>query len=317
MDNRERFFQVESPFVQKLASDLKAKDVMTYNVITLAVDQKVKQAKEIMRLKKISGLPIIDEKNRVVGIISIDDIIRWLEEQDPEGEIGRYMTRNVVTVREDQLIIEILKMFKRYKYGRFPVVNNENVLTGIITPGDVLIKFLHILEEHMSSRSPELVRKKVKGFEKDLKFDNRKLVKLSFEIEGGDLSQAGEASSQLKSILAKSGRYSDDFLRKVAIVSYEAEVNVVIHAYRGVMTAFISPDFVKIVVADEGPGIVDIELALQPGWSTASEQVRELGFGAGMGLYNMKRWADDLMIESVPGKGTIITAIIYNRKGEG
>lgn len=311
--NRDFFGNLNSPFVHKLASGLRAKDVMTYDVMSLTPDQKVKQAKEIMRLKKISGLPIVNGNKQVIGIISIDDIIHWLEKQQLEAEIGQFMTRDVVCVQGDHSIMEIMKKFKRYRYGRFPIVNEENQLIGIITPGDVMVKLLQIFEEYVTLQPEERVMKKVKGFEADLEIDANNLSELNVEIDGGDLSRAGEASSLLKSTLSKLNRYTSTFMRKVAIVSYEAEVNVVIHAYKGVMKALITPQFVKITFEDEGPGIVDLDLALQPGWSTASEQVRELGFGAGMGLCNMKRWADELMIESTPGEGTTITAIIYNR----
>ncbi len=309
IDDRD-IYPIDSPLIAELASELKAKDVMTYNVITLYPQQKVIQAKEIMRLKKISGIPIVDNENRIEGIISIDDIIHYLEIRDLEAAISKYMTRKVVTVLEDQSIIEVLKQFKRNKYGRFPVVDKDRVLKGIITPGDILVRLLQILENHMVQQQTERTVRKVKGFENDVNIDESKAFVLNFVIEGGDVSQAGEASSNLKRTLADTGRYSPIFLRKVAVVSYEAEVNVVIHAYRGTMTVLVTPDFVKIIIVDEGPGICDIDLALEPGWSTASEHVRELGFGAGMGLYNMKRWSDELMIESIPGEGTTVTAII-------
>lgn len=308
VDNRD-FYPFDSPIIKELASELKAKDVMTYNVVSLHQNQKMSQAKEIMRLKKISGIPIIEENGKVVGIISIDDIIRCLENRELGVVISQYMTERVTLVYDDQPIIEILKKFRRNKYGRFPVVDQDQVLQGIITPGDIMIKLLQILEGHMIERS-ERAFKKVKGFNNQLDIDQSKAFVLRFEIEAGDLSQAGEASSQLKETLADTKKFSPMFLRKVAVVSYEAEVNVVIHAYGGTLTALVTPDFVKIIVTDEGPGICDIDLALEPGWSTASEQVRELGFGAGMGLYNMKRWADELMIESVPNEGTTVTAII-------
>ncbi|MCK4258038.1 MAG: CBS domain-containing protein [Halanaerobiales bacterium] len=309
--SRDLFGNLDSPFLYKLASGLKAKDVMTYNVITLKKDLKVKEAKELMRLKKISGIPIVNDENHLIGIISIDDIIRWLEKQDLHVEIDQFMTKDVVSVGVDQPIIEIFKKFKRYKVGRFPVVNGENILIGIISPGDVVIKLLQIIEENMIFQQEGSTVKKVKGFEKDLENDESQVVKLEYELDGSDLNKAGEASSHLKQILSKMDRYSGSFMRKVAIVTYEAEVNVVIHAYRGIMKVWINPEFIKIVFEDEGPGISDIELALQPGWSTATEQIRELGFGAGMGLFNMKRWSDEMKIESTPGKGTIVTAIIY------
>lgn len=313
IDNtRDMYLQLNSPLAQKLAGGLLARDVMTYNVLTLSATERVSRAKEIMRERKISGIPVVNENRQVLGIISIDDIIHWLEKHELEAEIGRFMTRDVICVRADQPIIEIMKNFKRYKFGRFPVVDSNNALVGIITPGDVLVKLLQIFEDYMRLEPEELVIKKIKGFEKELKIDENNVSQLAFKIEGGDLGRAGEGSSQLKSTLSQLGKYSPSFMRKVAIISYEAEVNVVIHAYKGTMTAYITPEFVKIVFADEGPGIADIDLAMQPGWSTASEHVRELGFGAGMGLCNMKRWSDELMIESTPGVGTTVTAIIYN-----
>lgn len=314
IDNtRDLFLQLNSPLIQKLAGGLTAADVMTYDVITLSDQEKVKQAKEIMRLKKISGIPVVDGEHRLVGIISIDDIIHWLEKQDLDAEVNQYMTRDVVCVQMNQPIIEIMKKFKRYKFGRFPVVKEDQILAGIITPGDVLMRLLQLFEEYLRLQPEERVTKKVKGFDGEVKFDDSNLMELAFEIDGGDLGKAGEGSSRLKQALSGLGHYSPTFMRKVAIVSYEAEVNVVIHAYKGMMKAFITPEYCKIVFEDEGPGIPDIDLALQPGWSTASEHVRELGFGAGMGLCNIKRWADELMIESTPGAGTTVTAIIYNR----
>jgi CBS domain-containing protein/anti-sigma regulatory factor (Ser/Thr protein kinase) len=310
---RDLFWQLNSPLVQKLAGGLTAADVMTYNVITLFTEQKVKQAKEVMRLRKFSGIPVVDAEQKLQGIISIDDIINWLEEQKYDATVAEYMSRDVVCVRPNEPIIEIMKKFKRFRYGRFPVVNGEQTLVGIITPGDVLVKLLQLFEDNMSLQSEERVTKKVKGFDTELTLDESTKKELAFQVEGGDLGKSGEASSRLKQTLAELGIYTPTFMRKVAIVSYEAEVNIVIHAYRGKMVAVITPEFCKIVFEDEGPGIADIELALQPGWSTASEHVRELGFGAGMGLCNMKRWADELMIESTPGVGTTVTAIIYNR----
>ena len=310
---RDMYLQLNSPLAQKLVGGLLARDVLTYNVLTLTATEQVVQAKEIMRKSKISGIPVVNEKKQVQGIISIDDIIQWLEKQDLSAEIGKYMTRDVICVRVDQPLIEIMKNFKRYKFGRFPVVDKENSLLGIITPGDVLVKVLQIFEDYMQLEPEERVTKKIKGFEQELKIDEAHVSHLRFEIDGGDLGRAGEGSSKLKATLSELAIYTPTFMRKVAIISYEAEVNVVIHAFKGSMEAYITPEFVKLIIADEGPGIADIDLAMQPGWSTASEHVRELGFGAGMGLCNMKRWADELMIESTPGVGTTVTAIIYNR----
>jgi len=126
---------------------------------------------------------------------------------------------------------------------------------------------------------------------------------LEFNTEGGDFANAGAASSSVKNILRKMG-IDPAIIRRVVVAIYEAEVNVVAHAYRGKVLVDIQPEEICVRVVDEGPGIADIELAMTEGYSTASEKVREMGFGAGMGLPNIKKNADVFMIESVVGQGT-------------
>ncbi|KAF5030346.1 Anti-sigma F factor [anaerobic digester metagenome] len=129
-------------------------------------------------------------------------------------------------------------------------------------------------------------------------------------MEGGDFTTAGNASSQIKKML-KQLNVDPRVVKRVVIALYEAEVNIVAHAYRGVITAEILPSGVRLKLADEGPGIPDIEQAMTPGFSTASAQVREMGFGAGMGLPNISENADEFRIESEVGKGTTLY-INYN-----
>jgi anti-sigma regulatory factor (Ser/Thr protein kinase) len=132
----------------------------------------------------------------------------------------------------------------------------------------------------------------------------------SFEIEGGNFNAAGTVSTRLKSILKQMG-LPDDVVRKSAIVSYEAEINIVSYAIKGTIQFTVNPDSVVIDVWDEGPGIPDIELAMQPGYSTANQQIREMGFGAGMGLYNIKTYSDQFDIHSEVNKGTRLKMIIH------
>ena len=124
-----------------------------------------------------------------------------------------------------------------------------------------------------------------------------------YDVAGDDFTRAGEASAQVKKTLKKLG-YNSDAIRRTAIAMYEAEINMVIHAGGGEIDAEIYPDRIEILMADKGPGIPDIEKALQEGYSTAPENVRSLGFGAGMGLPNIKKYTDDLKIETELGKGT-------------
>lgn len=128
----------------------------------------------------------------------------------------------------------------------------------------------------------------------------------TYEIDGEDFTRAGEASSSVKNKLKMLG-VDSDAIRKVAIAMYEGEINMVIHADGGQITVTVSDDDIVMVLADKGPGIPDIGKAMQEGYSTARPEVRSLGFGAGMGLPNMKRYTDQMEIDTVVGKGTTIT----------
>lgn len=128
-------------------------------------------------------------------------------------------------------------------------------------------------------------------------------MELYYQIQGGDFSAAGRASSDVKKML-KQFNIPPLVVRRIAIALYEAEVNVVAHAYRGTMRVNILPQGIHVIIEDEGPGIEDIEKAMEEGYSTASEEVRQMGFGAGMGLPNIKRNADEMILTSTPGVGT-------------
>ena len=128
----------------------------------------------------------------------------------------------------------------------------------------------------------------------------------TYIIDGNDFTRAGEASSSVKNKLKMLG-VSSEAIRKTAIAMYEGEINMVIHADGGTITVTISDTDITMILADRGPGIPDIDQAMQEGFSTAREEVRSLGFGAGMGLPNMKRYSDEMHIDTVIGQGTIIT----------
>lgn len=130
-----------------------------------------------------------------------------------------------------------------------------------------------------------------------------------YEVPGDDFARAGEASGHIKSMLKELG-FAPAMIRRVAITTYEAEINMVIHAGGGEADVEILPDRVVAVLTDHGPGIPNLELAMQEGWSTAPENVRSLGFGAGMGLPNIKKYSDQLDIHTEIGVGTRLTMTI-------
>ena len=139
--------------------------------------------------------------------------------------------------------------------------------------------------------------------------DEKPLYDGSFTITGGNFDNAGKVSSNIKTILKQIG-LSKDVVRKAALVAYESEINIVSYARKGMIRLRVVPECIMIEAIDEGQGIPDIELAMQPGWSTANQRIREMGFGAGMGLCNIKSFSDIFNISSEVGKGTHLKMII-------
>lgn len=134
----------------------------------------------------------------------------------------------------------------------------------------------------------------------------REPITFHFDVDGENFSSAGEASVVIKKKLRQLG-FSPEIIRRVSIAMYEGEINMVIHASGGVADVSVTDDYIELVLADHGPGIPDVALAMQEGYSTARENIRALGFGAGMGLPNMKKYTDFMHIDTEVGKGTTVT----------
>jgi anti-sigma regulatory factor (Ser/Thr protein kinase) len=134
------------------------------------------------------------------------------------------------------------------------------------------------------------------------------MIELKFNIEGGDFDRAGTASSETKKVL-KQLNIDPRVIKRTVVALYEGEVNIAAHAFRGEVIVSVSDHQIQAMLKDEGPGIPDISQAMLEGFSTASSKVREMGFGAGMGLPNMKKNADQLQVDSVPGSGTTVKMI--------
>ena len=135
-------------------------------------------------------------------------------------------------------------------------------------------------------------------------------ITLKYNVSPDDFTRAGEASSNVKSKLKQIG-VLPEIVRKAAIAMYEGEINMVIHAQGGEITVTIAPDAITMILADRGPGIPDIDKAMQAGYSTAPDNIRNLGFGAGMGLPNMKKYSDEMTIDTRLGIGTTVTMVIH------
>lgn len=139
---------------------------------------------------------------------------------------------------------------------------------------------------------------------------NNDFVRLSYDIDGENFTSAGEASTMVKRSLRQMG-FTPEIIRKVSVAMYEGEINMVIHAKGGKATVDVYDDKIVVELADKGPGIPDVALAMQAGFSTAPDNIRSLGFGAGMGLPNMKKYTDEMEIETVVGKGTTVRMTVY------
>jgi len=284
--------------------ELKIEQVMTKNVITVTPDCTIRELKEILRVKRISGVPVV-EGDKLVGIISIEGLIKSLERGELSATVGEKMTTQVQTVRADESVVSAVNLFARFGYGRFPVVDAEGKLVGILTQGDIVRGLLRQME--VQWHAEEIHRYRASHIFEDIESDQTGLI-LRYFIKPHDFVRGGEASSKIKKALERLGGHPR-IVRRVAVAAYEAEMNVIIHTYGGEMIAEVRPERMKITVIDNGPGIPDIEKAMQPGFSTAPDWIRELGFGAGMGLNNIKACADEMKLTSEVGVGTRLELI--------
>jgi CBS domain-containing protein/anti-sigma regulatory factor (Ser/Thr protein kinase) len=292
--------------LQELVYELKIEQVMTKKVITVSPDDSMRRLKEVLRLNRISGAPVLRD-GELVGIISIEDLIKALEKGEIDAIVGEKMTTDVQTVFADEGIVHAVNKFARLGFGRLPVVDRQGDLVGILTQGDVVRGLLRQLE--MDYHEEEIHRYRASHIFEDIVSDQTGLI-LRYRVQPQDFTHCGEAASKLKRALERLGA-KPTAVRRVAVASYEAETNLVIHATKGgELIAEIQPQKIRIVSVDSGPGIPDLEKAMQPGYSTAPNWIREMGFGAGMGLNNIKTCSDDMHLESKVGVGTRLEIII-------
>lgn len=290
--------------VQELVYELKIEQVMTRNVITISPDRSMRDLKELLRVKRISGVPVIRD-GELVGMISIENVIRALETNDLEATVGEKMTTLVQYVRADESVVSAVNLFARYGYGRFPVLDAENKLVGLLTKGDIVRGLLRQME--VQWQAEEIRRYRASHIFEDIESDQTALI-LRYSVKARDFVHGGEASSKIKRALERLGAHPG-IVRRVAVATYEAETNILIHSYGGEIIAELRPERMRIIAIDNGPGIPDIEQAMQAGFSTAPDWIRELGFGAGMGLSNIKACADEMNLQSEMGVGTRLEMI--------
>jgi len=303
------FSKEKLTLVNELIYRIKIMETMTKELIYFQKNTTFREIQLKLKEKKISGVPILDTQKNIIGIVSTDDVITAFDKKYIDEDIDKYMTQEVITVPQNFSIVSALQKFEKYSIGRLPVTEflHSKKIVGIITLSDILKKLLEVTQsiagkiENEESKNSKISSDFIKNAPK--KF-------FRFEGNGDDFNCAGKVASITKKYFIELG-IDKEIVRRIAIICYEAEMNICIHSLGGIITIEIDDENNAIICArDNGPGIPDINLALTPGFTTASEKVRALGFGAGMGLPNIKNFADKFEIRSSLESGTQLKAII-------
>ncbi len=296
--------------IEELSYDLKVGEVMTRRLETIHPEMRMGAVLDLFRTARISGAPVVaaGEPAKLVGVLSLEDLIHALQINDLRAPVSEYMTTKVITARATDPVVEALKTFGTRNVGRLPVVDEAGQLVGILTKGDITDGVLQALQKDYQAE--EVRRYRASHLFEDIISDRTSLI-LRYRIQARDFTHGGNASSNIKRALLRLGADAQ-IARRCGIAAYEAEMNLIIHATEGgTVKLEIEPHLIKIEVTDTGPGIPDVDLAREPGYSTATDEVRELGFGAGMGLTNIQRCVDEMQLESTVGVGTQLTMHIH------
>ena len=298
--------------VEELSYELKIGQVMTPDVQTVTPEMQIIEVLDLFRQLRISGAPVL-EGDQLVGLISLEDLIRALRRGNGHALVNEYMTTTLVTVHSFEPVVKALEVFARTHFGRLPVINEAGKLVGLLTKGDITSGTLKALQSDYQAE--EVRRYRASHLFEDIMSDRTSLV-LRYRIKQGDYTHGGAASSNIKRALLRLGANAQ-LARRCGIAIYEAEMNLIIHTTNGgVIRIQIEPNQILMSTTDDGPGIPDVALARKAGWSTATEAVREMGFGAGMGLKNIERCVDELTVESTVGKGTRVEMKIHLQPDE-
>ena len=299
--------------IQEMIYEFQVGEVMTKEVISVTPSTPMSDLRLILRDKRISGTPVVKD-GKLVGLISIEDFINWLSYGGSDCPVTNRMTREVMTIYDDEPLLQAVNKLERLGFGRLPVIARDTgYLVGVITKGDIVGGLLKHLE--VDYRNAEKRGARSSHIFEDILSDRCRLT-LEYGVRGADFSGAGASASRLKTTLRRVG-IDPQTTRRAAIAAYEAEMNLIVFTQGGSIKVELEPGAIRLMAEDSGPGIPDIEKAMQPGFSTAPDWVRELGFGAGMGLPNIKKCADLMRLDSTVGKGTKLEIeILMEQQGE-
>jgi CBS domain-containing protein len=286
--------------VQELIYGLKISEVMTKKVFAVSRNCTMRDVQVIMKNNGITGVPVVDNC-RVVGFVSMNDVMNALEEGGMKDGVTSRMAGSVQTLAEEMPLSFAISAFNKFSFRSFPVVSKKNELVGILTFRNINLALIRELSRQL--------REMENQHEQPVNSESLELIKV-YSLNRYDFENGGKGSSEIKKFLKTRG-VSSKLVRRVAVASYELEINLVAHSIGGMLSFDINEQRVKISSHDRGPGIADVDKALTEGFSTANEWIRSQGFGAGMGLPNVKRVADEFAIQSAVGMGTMIQAVIY------
>jgi CBS domain-containing protein/anti-sigma regulatory factor (Ser/Thr protein kinase) len=297
---------------QEMVYELTVGEVMATKIVSVSPEQTMADLRGLLRENRISGTPVV-ENGKLVGMVSIEDLINALNDNAIDAPIRERMKTKVECLSADELLVHCIAKFSKYGYRRYPVLDKNNELVGIITKGSIvegLLQKLEIEYEHSETKAA-LARQRptVKKFFEDVTADEISFT-FKYSVAGQTLKDAGKAASELKNALKKLG-VCPPLLRRIGVATYEAEINLASYTKGGEIRAQVEKWGITVEAVDDGPGIPDVERALQPGYSTAPEWVRELGFGAGMGLVNIQKCADEMKLNSTVPEGTRLTMQFY------
>ncbi len=296
--------------VQELMHTTRVEDVMATNVIIISPSMTVSDVKTLMMDQHISGAPVLAE-DHIVGMVTMTDILRAMEQGRLHEPVTEIMTTRVRTVLKESVVAEVANTLGLKGASRLPVVDQAGNLVGIVTTGTLTRYLLRQLDKSLQKKESEKLHTyRASHIFQDIVSDDTSLI-LRFVVDDKDFANAGKASSMIKRALQRLV-VDPQVIRRVAVAVYEAEMNLVIHTdVGGEIIADIRKDKLNISAVDHGPGIEDLKQVLEPGYSTAPEWIRDMGFGAGMGLANIRRVSDIMKLISEPGGGTRLD-LVFN-----
>ncbi len=295
-----------SKVVLELIYRLKVRDVMAREIITASPVSGMREVQLLMRDHGITGIPIA-ENGRLVGIVTIGDILQALDAGLINEAAGKHMSTSIIVLEEEMPLSFAISYLNRYSFRRFPVLGKDGLLVGIITAADIIRVLLVEMNREVERLEADMAAVRAASGSSPAAPD---VISLYFPTRQFDFESAGKASGELKKAL-KGFSIDPAIIRRAAVASYELELNQVIHSLGGVMEFTVGKGNITIVARDTGPGIPDLEAALTEGFSTANEWIRSIGFGAGLGLPNAKRSANEFDIQSSPAGTTVSVKIIY------